>query len=406
MNIGFMRNFKNPTTMAKITAMFCQSRGIDLIYLRPRDVNTTNNTVKGKMFVNNTWQAVNKELPIIIDVSAYCFNKKNQEIMEYLRNNTILTFDKKNGVNKERLQRELKKDEHFAHLVIPTREVESFSDIEDFLQQYASIVMKPIGGQRGNGIYILRKEGDTYILGYQKQEKKLSKATLIDHYENHMQNKRYILQKYITSKTMESYPFDCRIHVQKNRKGKWQVARNFIRIGIGQKVISNVNQGGGISDPEPFLKANFGEKWEDIHKRINQLAITLPYKLEEIKKTPIMSIGFDVGIDQEGDLYLFEANGAPTTSPLLAESAMLRTDYYLYLLENETDKDLVNAFMGSTKMNLEKQNKNLMRELEKVKQEKAQYEKRYTAIENSRAWRATAPIRKVGSFLRNTMRSG
>lgn len=316
MIIGFMRNFINPPIMAKLTAMLCQSHGIDLIYLRPWDVDTTNNTVKGKMFVNNKWQNVHKKLPVLIDIAPYCFNKKNKKIMEYLRNNSTLTYDKKNAINKEQLQRKLSKDKNFAHIVIPTIKAQSFKDIDDFLYKHSSIVMKPIGGERGRGIYILRKEADTYILGFEKEEQTLSREELIEHYKDFMENKNYILQKYISSKTKDGNPFDCRIHVQKNRQGKWQVARNFIRIGIGQKVISNVNQGGGISDPKPFLKANFGEKWKNINEKINQLALTLPYKLEEIKKTPLMSIGFDVAIDQEGDLYLIESNGAPTTTPL------------------------------------------------------------------------------------------
>ncbi|ALX49950.1 YheC/YheD family protein [Lentibacillus amyloliquefaciens] len=79
------------------------------------------------------------------------------------------------------------------------------------------------------------------------------------------------MQKYISSKTIDGNPFDCRIHVEKNRQRQWQAARNFIRIGIGQKVISNVNQGCGISDVEPFLKAKFGEKWEEIKKNTNNV---------------------------------------------------------------------------------------------------------------------------------------
>ncbi|WP_235792329.1 YheC/YheD family protein [Virgibacillus salidurans] len=332
-----MRNFNNPPIMAKITAMLCQSQDIDLIYLRPWDVDIHTNIVKGKMFINNKWEVVNTKLPLLIDIAPYCFISKHKEIIEHLRDNTVLTYDRKNSIDKERLQRELLKDKDFKHLVIPTCKIREFSDIEYFLDKYSSIVMKPIGGERGRGIYILRKDADTYILGHQKEEQRLSREELLTHYKNYIEGKRYILQKYISSKTKDGYPFDCRIHVQKSRKGKWEVARNFIRIGIGQKVISNVNQGGGISDPKPFLKANFGESWKDINKRLNQLATTLPYKLEEIKKTPVMALGFDVAIDTQGDLYLFESNGAPTTAPLIAQSAMLRTEYYMYMLENEID---------------------------------------------------------------------
>ncbi|WP_010531640.1 YheC/YheD family protein [Lentibacillus jeotgali] len=400
MIVGLMRNFINPPTIAKVTAMFCQSRGIDIIYIRPWDVNITNNTVAGKILVNNRWKKIHTELPVLIDISPYCFNRKYKEIMEHLRKNATLTYDKKNAVNKERLQRELLKDENFEHLVIPTTRAKSFDDIEEFLLKYSCIVMKPVAGERGKGIYILKKDVDDYILGYEKEERRINRDALVEHYQKFIENKRYILQKYISSRTKDGNPFDCRIHVEKNRQGKWQVARNFIRIGIGQKVISNVNQGGGISDLTPFLKANFGEKWEEINDKINQVALTLPYKLEEIKKTPIMSIGFDVAIDKDGKLYLFESNGAPTTIPLMAKAAMLRTDYYLYLLENKIDKASATEFQDSLGSNLGQ----LKRELEQVKRDKALYEKRYTAIKNSRAWKATAPVRAVGKFVKNAIR--
>lgn len=127
-----MRNFKYPPIMAKVTAMLCQSQDIDLIYLRPWDVDINNNTVKGKMFINNKWEVVNTKLPFLIDIAPYCFTRKNKEIIEHLRNNTVLTYDRKNSIDKERLQRELLKDEEFRHLVIPTCKIQNFSDIEDF----------------------------------------------------------------------------------------------------------------------------------------------------------------------------------------------------------------------------------------------------------------------------------
>lgn len=59
---------------------------------------------------------------------------------------------------------------------------------------------------------------------------------------------------------------------------------------------------------------------------------TLPYKYEELRQTKVMSLGIDIGIDSDKKLYVFEVNGAPITSPLLAEIIDLRTKYYQYLL--------------------------------------------------------------------------
>lgn len=335
MKIGFMRNKKEPNHKAQLTAMLCKFHGIDLIYLRPRDVDTVMGTVKGKMLVDDAWVDIETILPPFIDIAPDCFMEKNQQIMDFLRTYTFLSDDRTNRLSKRKLQDKLKQDDEYAHLVIPTNRVRSHDDVEDFLKEHIKVVLKPINGGRGRGIYILQKDEDGYTLGYEKEIQKLTYEDFLQFYEEAVKGKNYIVQKHIHSRTKQGDPFDCRIHVEKNGEGDWEAARNFIRIGIGQKVISNVNQGGGISDIEPFLEANFGEKSHEILDKIDHLAATLPYKIEEWRDTHIMSLGFDVAIDPEGQLYLFESNGSPITTPLESKAGMLRASYYKYLLENE-----------------------------------------------------------------------
>jgi len=330
-----MTNFKNPTELAKLTAMLCKYQGMDLIYLRPRDINIKSNTVKGKMFINSTWVTVEVDIPPFIDIVPYCFKRKNREITNYLQKKTFLSDNRSNILSKEKLQEKLLDDNEFADLVIPTRRVQNFDDVQEFLNEYSRIVMKPINGIRGRGVYVLNKEKGNYILGYQTEKKTLSLKEFKNFFEENVFDKKYILQEYISSKTLQGDPFDCRIHVEKDGKEKWASAKNYIRIGIGQKVISNVNQGGGISDPEPFLKSNFGEGWEVINENLNKLVTTLPYKVEELRGTHIMSLGMDIGIDKDGKLYLFEVNDGPATASVKSEVAMLRADYYKYIMRNK-----------------------------------------------------------------------
>ncbi|MFG6119287.1 YheC/YheD family protein [Thalassobacillus sp. B23F22_16] len=395
MLVGFMRNAKNPAIMARIIAIMCRYYDMELIYIKPEDVDMDNQTVKGKMYIKNRWVNVEKELPPIIDISAYCFKRKNRTILNYLREHTFLTYDRKNALNKERLQRELVKDKEFAHLVIPTAKAKTFEDVENFLKKYTTIVMKPIHGEKGKGVYILKREGEDYILGYQKKEEKFNRAELETRYYSIVGQKKYIIQKYISSRTINGDPFDCRIHVQKDGKGKWSIAKKYIRIGIGQKVMSNVNQGGGISETKPFLQANFGEHWKEIEEKLNVLAKTLPYKMEELKNAPTMALGLDVAIDKNGDLYLFETNGAPATGALLAQSALLSTKYYQYVRKHKLPLGAKNTTNSYVKTKTEYE-----REIAELKQENQKLKKEYQAIKESTSWRVTAPLRKVSQLLK------
>lgn len=96
-----------------------------------------------------------------------------------------------------------------------------------------------------------------------------------------------------------------------------------------------MNQGGGMADLKNYLKANFPDKWEDIYQRLLDIAEVFPYKFEELRQTDVVSLGIDLGIDKNGEIYIFEANGAPSTAALKAEVINLRTQYYKFLIENK-----------------------------------------------------------------------
>src|SRR5699024_4334321 len=143
-------------------------------------------------------------------------------------------------------------------------EIQSFEDILVFLRKYDRIVIKPVFSNQGRNIYRITRKRRKYVVSYLKENKVISKKQLKLFYEEKIAKKPHMAQKYIDSTNKEGHPFDCRIHVEKNGRNKWSNTRNFIRIGIGQTVISNINQGGGIADIKKFLKANYEDNWEMI----------------------------------------------------------------------------------------------------------------------------------------------
>ncbi|GAB3058657.1 YheC/YheD family protein [Virgibacillus ainsalahensis] len=400
MLVGIMTNFNKPTKLAKFTTLISKSYNIDVIYLRSKDVNIENDTVKGKMLINNKWVEKETNIPPFIDIAPYCFKRKNKEITDYLKDKTFLSDDRTNVLTKQRLQNLLKKDPEFSHLVIPTYKLTSLDEMHDSLKKYSKIVLKPIKGLRGRGIYVLEAEGEKYTLGYNKEKRVLNKEELAGFFKESIEHKGYILQQYVSSRTLQGDPFDCRIHVEKDQEGKWVSARNYIRIGIGQKVISNVNQGGGIANPEPFLKANFGEQWKEINKKLNELAVTLPYRVEQLRGTHIMSLGMDIGIGQDGKLYLFEVNDGPDTSAVIAEVAYLRSNYYKYILRNKLEIPEERKIKYKKYKAALKERNTYRKKVAAVQKERDFFKKKYAAVKKSTSWRLTAPIRIAGSIIK------
>lgn len=398
MQIGIMTNFKKPTKVAELTARMSHYHRYELIYLTPDDVDQENDKVNGRVFINNKWIRKTTDIPPFIDVAPYCFKKENKETMAYLRKKTFLSDDRSNVLTKYRLQQVLEKDENFSGLVIPTERAESSEQIIAFLNLHGSVVIKPIKGIRGKGVYILSQENEddhVFKLGYQKEKRTLTKEEFEAFFIEEIKGKSFIVQKHVSSRTMQGDPFDCRVHVEKNGHGKWESAKIYIRIGIGQSVISNVNQGGGISDVKQFLQATFEDQWKSIYDKLVKVSKTLPYKIEEIRDTHIMSLGLDIGIDKDGSLYLFEVNDGPATKSLEAEVALLRSDYYKFILEKVLQRDLtakkVNTKADRQNNKLKKRNQTLQKELDL-------YKKRYSQLRSSTSWKITAPLRKIGKL--------
>lgn len=335
MHVGYMRNRRTPPEFVKLLAKTTKYHGIDLVFFHPEDIDMERKTIKGKILFNNKW--VKKEVPVpkFTDVTVYSFKYKKQ--IAFLRKHSHFTTGRL--ANKETGGENIKADGEFAHLVIPTIPHTDFSGFYDFLKKHQRIVMKPKRGQRGEGIFMLGKKGNKFILSYEKEEEVLSKMKLKKFFRKTLSNRPYIYQKYIESKTKFGDPFDCRIRLEKNGKGKWEVVINLIRIGSGQKVVSNVARGGSVSELDPFLKTNYGDKWEEIKSSILNIGKRLPYKLEKMYNQELGSLGIDIGIDRDGKLYLFESNNAPGVEFGEGPIAMVKCDYYKYMLDKINDKE-------------------------------------------------------------------
>ncbi|WP_077601528.1 YheC/YheD family protein [Oceanobacillus sojae] len=334
MIIGYMRNFNRPNILAKLTSLVAKAKGMEILYFRADDVNMNTKTINGFIFTGSEWHRMETKIPKLIDVSQFCL--VYPKVVRFLEKHSYLTVSFKNRISKEVLQYKLLEDGDFKRYVIPSASCSSFFKMKEFLSLYKDVVIKPTRSQRGVGVYrVSINDKGSITIGHNKTEQEISFEELENFYNNKLTEKKHVIQKYITSRTPQGDPFDCRIHMEKNGKGEWVVAKKYIRIGIGQQVISNVNQGGGVAEARVFLKANYPDSAKKMLKELNQLGLKLATKMEQLREVEIPTVGFDIGIDRDGSFYVFEANGAPDTSRLRGEVAMYRTDYYKYLIKNK-----------------------------------------------------------------------
>src|SRR5699024_3513825 len=385
MIVGFLRKKNTPPKLARLLSYTCNYHGISLIYMTPEGINMTKGTVQGKMLINNVWESVEVSLPKYIDVNPHLFNSaKDADIMKYLKENTNLSIDRRNIIKKDVLQDELKKHPSLYKYGIPSAKVTSFQDLLQFLYKNKQIVVKPVNGLQGKSVMVIKiLDENQFIIGEQKKETVYNIQELEEFYNSVMKKTKYLMQKYIVSRTNLGDPFDCSIHLEKGANNEWKIANMFIRIGIEQSVVSNVSQSGGISRVNSFLEVNYTGKAKQIEKQLHQVSTKIAVEIERITKTQLATMGLDVGIDPYGRLYVFEINSYPIVSPQMSEITVIRPQYYKYMLE----------------LNENKLKKKEHDEITKVLNENRKLKRQLNQIKTSTSWKVTKAIRGIGRSL-------
>jgi hypothetical protein len=194
----------------------------------------------------------------------------------------------------------------------------SFHQIEQMLSKYGHVYIKPISGSLGLGVHqiLFDHEEQLYFCRYHDSINHLVKFKSLEALMNRIFGKkklsRMIVQQGIHLLRFEHLPVDFRVHVNKDKDGKWKVSAIAAKVaGIGSPT-THVNNGGKIKTlNEIFLDADICKQYQ---QKLETASLDLANVIEDQMEGIIGEIGFDFGIDTKGDIWLFEANSKPGRS--------------------------------------------------------------------------------------------
>jgi hypothetical protein len=194
-------------------------------------------------------------------------------------------------------------------------------EIRRMMEKHRFVYLKPDAGSLGIGIYRLtytpnrgyfarfRRNGSNVLIRFPRFDglfKMLQRHNLKLQY--------YVLQQGVRLIELENCPIDFRFHLTKNGQNQW------VASGIGAKkagkgsVTTHVHSGGMLMMPEHVLKNAFGNKSELVLENAKSVAIKLAEAIERNYPHQLGELGFDLGIDQNEKVWMFEANAKPGRS--------------------------------------------------------------------------------------------
>ncbi|OME83906.1 hypothetical protein BK120_12340 [Paenibacillus sp. FSL A5-0031] len=198
----------------------------------------------------------------------------------------------------------------------------SSEKIKEMLEKHQFLYYKPTAGSLGVGIYRLTyhpKRG--YFARYRKgSQNVLLRFTQFSSLMRMLQAKHgsslnhYVVQQGIRLVEIDSCPLDFRFHMHKNGSNEWVPA------GIGAKkagrgsVTTHVKNGGSLMTPEQALGKTFGTQADAVLEKAKLAAIKLSEAIERNYPHRLGELGLDLGIDKDGEVWMFEANAKPGRS--------------------------------------------------------------------------------------------
>lgn len=292
----------------------------------PRDIHWDNETVNG-YFLNEAGHFERKKVPLP-DVVYNRLPSRRAETtssITQLRERFIrrkIPFFNWSFFNKSDIYRMLEKDPVVGRYVPESVMSPTPEQVRELLERHSLIYYKPNSGSLGNGIYRLAKIGKN---GFYARYRNGGKNALLRfgsfpalmrtlQARHGRQLRGYVAQQGIRLIEIDGCPIDFRFHMHKNGRNQWVV------VGIGAKkagkgsVTTHLKNGGSLLTPEQALARAFGARANEVLDRAKSVAITLAEAIEIHHQHLIGEIGFDIGIDKDEKIWMFEANAKPGRS--------------------------------------------------------------------------------------------
>ncbi|EES71046.1 hypothetical protein POTG_04323 [Paenibacillus sp. oral taxon 786 str. D14] len=312
---------------AFIKQLLRQGSRISYIFaFTPRDIHWGDETVNG-YFLNEAGRFVRKRVPLpdVVYNRLPSRRAETTNTISQLRDRFVrrrIPFFNWSFFNKSDIYRLLEKDPTVGRYVPESIMSPTPEQIKEMLDRHSLVYYKPNSGSLGNGIYRL-----SYIprSGYYARYRKNGRNALLrfSSFNSLMRTlqarhgralRGYVAQQGIRLIEIDNCPIDFRFHMHKNGKNQWVV------VGIGAKkagkgsVTTHLKNGGSLLTPEQALTRAFGSRADEVLRNAKAVAITLAEAIESHQQHLIGEIGFDIGIDREEKIWMFEANAKPGRS--------------------------------------------------------------------------------------------
>jgi len=226
-----------------------------------------------------------------------------------------------------------------------TRMLQDYRDIIPMLDKFGAVYLKPTANSLGHEMMRVSKTADGrhyYIHQTLNQEPRTGVTADCREILAGLPlagDNGYLVQQAISLARFNGSPFDLRLLVQKDRHANWCKTGIAARAAGKDSITTHVFYGGVRFPAEKVLQST-AEKYrfpiKHIKDQLRQIQSTIPMVIEKSYEHSFGELEMDVGIDQKGKVWFFEANSKPFRfdEKLIRAKSLIRLIHYVKYLDS------------------------------------------------------------------------
>jgi glutathione synthase/RimK-type ligase-like ATP-grasp enzyme len=331
-------------------AEYAERKGF-LFYVTSLTIYTGNERL-GYMWENNSW------VKTLVPEAGCIYNRihsrktehspKFQEFLQHLQNNHIPIFNER-YLNKWEVYHCLSNYEYLCPFLPETQMFTSKQTLEQFLNEYETVFIKPIHGSQGKKIFRIQKKEGHFLLDYStfsvEKEQIYSSVSALFLALKERIKQPVIIQQGVPLQTYKNRPVDFRLLCHRVNDSKWQVTSSVARVASEESFVSNAARGGELFHINDMLKELYEPSTSTLQKNfLKELSLEIAAALSASTAGLYGEFGIDLALDTCGKSWVIEVNTKPSKNldmPFSARrirpSAKAIIDYCTYLINQKEE---------------------------------------------------------------------
>ncbi len=194
-----------------------------------------------------------------------------------------------------------------------TRKLTSFDDVEQMLESFETLYLKPSNGMRAFGLIRVTKNNGVYFFQAKLDDNPVvffSKDEASKYINQAIKGSTYIVQQAIDLLKFENRYIDFRVIMQKDHTLKWQCTGIVTSLGKQGGVCSNYPDGAKYMSFENFFNEYLHLTKKEIFQKKHEIIDVCKKACKVLDQSGknYADLGVDVGLDQNLKPWVFELN--------------------------------------------------------------------------------------------------